>query len=76
MVLANEELNVIDKKKSDLQNLLRLTENTINLINEAKFDGNLAIVILESLNWLKAIQADIRTQLDALTPAATEKVNA
>lgn len=61
----------IEKKRSDLQNLLRLTENTINLLHDGSFNGNLCLVIGESLNWLKAIQNDINVQIKALEPVNT-----
>lgn len=70
----NKEVNVVDKKKSDLTNLNRLTQNTINLLNEASFPGTHAFVVIESLNWLNAIKADIEGQLKVFEEVSDIKI--
>jgi hypothetical protein len=61
---------IIDKKKSDLTNLLRVTDNTTKLLTEGVFPGGACLALAESLNWMQAIKKDIETQLSALSGVA------
>ena len=59
-----------EKRIQELTNTLRLTNNAVNLILEAKFPGTHAEVVIQTVRWLQAVAKDIERQL--LPPEATK----
>lgn len=51
------------KRIADLTNTLRIVQNVINLVMEAKFPGTHAEVIVQSIHWLQAVAKDVEKQI-------------
>lgn len=67
----------IKKKINDQNNVLRLEQNTINLLMEARFPGQYCEVLTEVLKYHQGFSTQVKNQmatLQALLPVPEAKV--
>lgn len=60
---------VSEAKLKELQNVLRLTENTITLISDGTYQGGHAPAIAEVLGYHNGFKAELVRLIEKLTPA-------
>jgi hypothetical protein len=63
MTPTADQLAILEKKQSDLKNLLRVLDNTCKLLSDGVYPGSACLALAESINWLQTAKKDIETQL-------------
>ena len=61
----NAEAN-IKARLSELQNVLRIVQNTFNLIADTDVKGGHCNAVAEIMGWLKGFGSTLQNQIDAL----------
>lgn len=65
----SEENKAIETKIKELENVNRLLNNTLNLINDVEIKGAYAGPVAEIQGWLTGFKASIHTQLEGFKAA-------
>ena len=59
--------------KEELSNVVRLIDNTLNLISDANIRGNDAAAVHEIQSWLVAFRSSVQKELEKLSqPVVTD----
>lgn len=64
--LQTNAVNNINSRLTELKNVLRIVQNTFNLINDIDIKGGHANAVAEILGWLGGFGKTLQTQIDAL----------
>lgn len=63
---ADKSVQIVQSKLTELKNVLRLSSNTINLVNDMEIKAVYCLPVAEILNWLTSIKTSVETQISTL----------